>query len=183
MRRPCRRSCRGLRAVLMLLVAGAVCALLGCRGEPPPSAREVLTAMQEAASLPPGAVYDSRAVPGNAVPGGVDALDGTLLAALYGSAARGWGTGEDSPVVEAALFLSSRPEPAELAVFYCRDTTAALSVAAICRERLELLRRTRGGTAYAAWVEEGEVTVSGNFVLLVVSPDTREVLRAARAVI
>lgn len=178
MRRPCRRSCRGLRVILILLTAGVVCALLGCRGQPPPSAREVLTAMQEAASLPPGAVYDSRAVPGT-----VDALDGTLLAALYGSAARGWGTGEDSPVVEAALFLSSRPEPAELAVFYCRDTTASLSVAAVCRERLELLRRTRVGTAYAAWVEEGEVTVSGNFVLLVVSPDTREVLRAARAVI
>lgn len=183
MRKPCRIGCHGLRAVLLLLAVGAVCALLGCRGQPPPSAREVLTAMMEVAPLPPGEVYDSRAVSGNAVPGTVDVLDGTLLAALYGSAARGWGAGEDPPVVEAALFLSSRPEPAELAVFYCRDTTAALSVAAVCRERLELLRRTRVGTAYAAWVEEGEVTVSGNFVLLVVSPDTREVLRAARAVI
>lgn len=183
MRRPCKRSCHGLRAVLLLLAAGVVCALLGCRGQPPPSVREVLTAMMEVAPLPPGEVYDSHAVPGNAVPGAVDVLDDTLLAALYGSAARGWGAGEESPVVAAALFLSSSPEPAELAVFYCRDTTAALSVAAVCRERLELLRRTRVGSAYAAWVEEGEVTVSDNFVLLVVSPDTREVLRAARAVI
>lgn len=178
MRRPWRRSCRRLRVALLLVVAVSICPLLGCRGQPLPTAREVLTAMQEAAALPPGEVYDSAAEPGTA-----DALADSLLAALYGSATRGWAGEDDSPVVEAALFLSSRPEPAELAVFSCRDTTAALSVAAVCRERLSLLQHTWAGTDYAARVEEGEVTVAGNFVLLVVSPDTKEVLRAARDVI
>lgn len=177
MRRLWRRSRRRLRVALLLLAAVLTCPLLGCRGQPPPTAREVLTAMQEAAVLPPGEVYDSTAEFGAA-----DTLADPLLAALYGSAARGW-AGEDSPVAEAALFLSSRPEPAELAVFSCRDTAAALSVAAVCRERLSLLQRTWAGTDYAARVEEGEVTVAGNFVLLVVSPDTKEVLRAARGVI
>lgn len=178
MRRPWRRSRARLCWLLLLVAAVSICPLLGCRGQPPPTAREVLTAMQEAAVLPPGEVYDSAAEPGTA-----DALADSLLAALYGSAARGWAGEDDSPVVEAALFLSSRPEPAELAVLSCRDTTAALSVAAVCRERLSLLQRTWAGTDYAARVEKGEVTVSGNFVLLVVSPDTKEVLRAARDVV
>ena len=109
-----------------------------------------------------------------------------LFSALYGPAARNcFDGGQDAdgqptaPLAsDGALFLSAVPHPAELAVLQCPDRASALSVAALCRARLEGLRSAWAGTDYAAWAEAGDVTVADGFVLFAVCPDADRVLRA-----
>lgn len=139
-----------------------------------------------AADLPAGQVFSRRADPA-----GADHLSDTLFAALFGPAARGWladasdvsdpdQTGVSSTgaiIQDAALFLSVAPHPAELVVLRCTDSVSALSAAALCRERLSTLCVMWDDTAYAAWVEGGQVTVSGTFVLFAVSPEADDILR------
>ena len=113
-------------------------------------------------------------------------MDGVLFSALYGPAARNcFDGGQDAdgqptaPLAsDGALFLSAVPHPAELAVLQCPDRASALSVAALCRARLEGLRSAWAGTDYAAWAEAGDVTVADGFVLFAVCPDADRVLRA-----
>lgn len=168
-----------LLVTIQLLLAG----LLSCgRDLPPPAALVILDAMQAAADgLPAGLVYDRRADPA-----GSGYLDGVLFSALYGPAARNcFDGGQDAdgqptaPLAsDGALFLSAVPHPAELAVLQCPDRASALSVAALCRARLEGLRSAWAGTDYAAWAEAGDVTVADGFVLFAVCPDADRVLRA-----
>lgn len=168
-----------LLVTIQLLLAG----LLSCgRDFPPPAALVILDAMQAAADgLPAGLVYDRRADPA-----GSGYLDGVLFSALYGPAARNcFDGGQDAdgqptaPLAsDGALFLSAVPHPAELAVLQCPDRASALSVAALCRARLEGLRSAWAGTDYAAWAEAGDVTVADGFVLFAVCPDADRVLRA-----
>lgn len=170
-----------LLVTIQLLLAG----LLSCgRDLPPPAALVILDAMQAAADgLPAGLVYDRRADPA-----GSGYLDGVLFSALYGPAARNcFDGGQDAdgqptaPLAsDGALFLSAVPHPAELAVLQCPDRASALSVAALCRARLEGLRSAWAGTDYAAWAEAGDVTVADGFVLFAVCPDADRVLRAGR---
>ena len=167
-----------LLVTIQLLLAG----LLSCgRDLPPPAALVILDAMQAAADgLPAGLVYDRRADPA-----GSGYLDGVLFA-LYGPAARNcFDGGQDAdgqptaPLAsDGALFLSAVPHPAELAVLQCPDRASALSVAALCRVRLEGLRSAWAGTDYAAWAEAGDVTVADGFVLFAVCPDADRVLHA-----
>lgn len=168
-----------LLVAIQLLLAG----LLSCgRDLPPPAALVILDAMQAAADgLPAGLLYDRRADPA-----GSGYLDGVLFSALYGPAARNcFDSGQDAdgqptaPLAsDGALFLSAVPHPAELAVLQCPDRASALSVAALCRARLEGLRSAWAGTDYAAWAEAGDVTVADGFVLFAVCPDADRVLRA-----
>lgn len=170
-----------LLVTIQLLLAG----LLSCgRDLPPSAALVILDAMQAAADgLPAGLVYDRRADPA-----GSGYLDGVLFSALYGPAARNcFDGGQDAdgqltaPLAsDGALFLSAVPHPAELAVLQCPDRASALSVAALCRARLEGLRSAWAGTDYAAWAEAGDVTVADGFVLFAVCPDADRVLRAGR---
>lgn len=147
----------------------------------------MLAAMQAAATeLPAGQVFTRTSDPSAA-----DWLSDTLFAALFGPAARGWLSEDAEPtdisggaiIQDAALFLSLAPHPAELVVLRCADSASALSAATLCRERLRVLRATWSGTDYAAWVESGQVTVAGTFLLFAVSPEADELLRVgARAV-
>ena len=151
-----------LLVAIQLLLAG----LLSCgRDLPPPAALVILDAMQAAADrLPAGLVYDRRADPaGSGYLDGVQDADGQPTAPLAS---------------DGALFLSAVPHPAELAVLQCPDRASALSVAALCRARLEGLRSAWAGTDYAAWAEAGDVTVADGFVLFAVCPDADRVLRA-----
>ena len=147
-----------LLVTIQLLLAG----LLSCgRDLPPPAALVILDAMQAAADgLPAGLVYDRRADPA-----GSGYLDGVLFSALYGPAARNcFDGGQDADGQPTAPLAS--------------DGASALSVAALCRARLEGLRSAWAGTDYAAWAEAGDVTVADGFVLFAVCPDADRVLRA-----
>lgn len=185
-----------LCAVWLLLATTGLffCACSCAPPSPPPDAASVLAAMQSAVTeLPAGQVFSRRADPA-----GADHLSDTLFAALFGPAARGWladtsdvsniseisdsdqaGVSSTGAIIQdAALFLSVAPHPAELVVLRCTDSVSALSAAALCRERLSALCVMWDDTAYAAWVEGGQITVSGTFVLFAVSPAADDILRA-----
>lgn len=167
------------RVVTLLFVPVLLLTLLpACRSSsPPPDAQTILTSMQSIGTWPTGRVYSRSAAPDSA-----DYLSDDLFSALFGPAVRGWLSededGTPPPLSDAALFLSAAPHPAEIAVLRCTDMSAALSAVAICRDRLDLLRRTWADTAYAAWADAGVVTITGNYVLLAVTPEAEEVLRA-----
>lgn len=188
------------RPICCLTVILTLALLLVSCGEetPPPSADTVLSAMQAsmtetAQTLPDGLTY-TRATP----EGYPTYLSDTLFSALYGEAARGLLTADETaggtadeasdggsvpPVNDAAIFLSVAPYPCELAVFRCSDTRTAATVAGICRARLDTVSRGYKGGEWEAVAQGGRVVVEGCFVLLAVAEDPEAVLEAARRVI
>ncbi len=191
-------------AALLLLMTSCVSAC--APSAPPPDCRTVLQSMLAVAEdAPAGQVY-SR----DADPAGRGYLSGTLFAALYGPAGRGW-LGEDEtvglpdtapsaqdslPSVETAagetgasaqalirdgaVYLSTVRHPFEVAVFRCADLDSALSVAALCQARLELLRTAWRDSEYTDFVKRAEVTVSGCYVLVAVTNDPDPLLEAGQ---
>ncbi|MCQ2430283.1 MAG: hypothetical protein MJ192_08135 [Clostridia bacterium] len=165
---------------------------VGCASSPPPAAGTVLSAMQDAAGqLPAGQVYDLRNDPSAR-----GYLSDTLFSALYGPAARGLlgsggadaGDGRQpmtatAAITDAAVFLPEVPHPGELAVMICPDADSALSAAALCRLRLDLLKNAWKDSEYAVWTERAAVTVEDCCVLMAVTTDPDTVFEAARQVI
>ena len=162
---------------------------VGCASSPPPAARTVLSAMQDAAGqLPAGQVYDLRNDPSAR-----GYLSDTLFSALYGPAARGLldsaetdagdGRQPTSAITDAAVFLPEVPHPGELAVMICPDADSALSAAVLCRQRLDVLKSAWKDSEYAVWTERAAVTVEGCCVLMAVTTDPDAVFDAARQVI
>ena len=173
--------------VYVALLIGILLIFSGCgEREPPPSASEVLAAMQAvmedtAQILPEGLVYTRASSPTD--PG---YLNDTLFSALYGETARGLLADEPSErsvISDAALFLSVAPYPCELAVFRCSDARGTATAAAICRARLDAICCAWQGSEWAGELEDSVVAVEGEYVLLVVAPDTDAVLEAARRAI
>lgn len=113
----------------------------------------------------------------------IKTLTDTLISALYGEASRGWLTGEDPPVCDAAVFLPTVQHPAELAVFRCATAEDAGTVAMTCRARLDDLTRHWETGAYAAWVGGATVTVRERYVLLILTDDPSPLLHAASSAI
>ena len=160
------------------------------RSTPPPAASEVLTAMLEAAettsqSIPDG-IIRLTAAPSDSP----SHLAETFFAALYGEAGRGMlgreateGPPRGAPIQDGALYLSVSPCPWELGVFRCADGDTAREVAALCRGRLDTLRRGFAGSEYAAVASGGRVAVVGNWVFLAVCEDPTTVLDAAARVL
>ena len=179
--------CRVLACLLCCILSVLIFPSCGRRETPPPSAMEVLTAMQEAMvdtaqPLPDGLTYTRGA--------DVDApsyLTDTLFSALYGQAARGLfqpdTTGGDQtapPIGDAALFLSVSPYPCELAVFRCSDLRSAATVAGLCRGRLDTVAQGYRGSEWETVAQGGKVTVDGCYVLLVIAEDPDAGLARAR---
>ncbi|MBQ3507368.1 MAG: hypothetical protein IJA91_02355 [Clostridia bacterium] len=180
-----------MRSLLCLLICGLLLTgtLVSCdrKRVPPPSAMEILTAMQAAMtdtaqSLPDGLSY-TRGVDGESP----SYLTDTLFSALYGQAARGLfqpdsGEGGEGvpPIGDAALFLSISPYPCELAVFRCSDLRSAATVAGLCAARLDTVARGYRGSEWEAVARGGKVTVDGCYVLLAVAEDPDTVLACAK---
>ncbi len=179
-----------LLSILPLLLT----ALPACsRATPPPSVSSVLEAMHAAdTTLPAGLLYD-RAAPTEAP----NHLGDTLLSALYGSAVNALilpkitatttvapprETGA-LPQVEIAVFLAQALHPGEIAVFRCPDARTVAAAAALCRTRLDTIRRGWSDSDYASLTERGTVVVEGSYVLLVVAEDPERILTAARRAI
>ena len=160
------------------------------RNRIPPAASEVLTAMLEAAettsqSIPDG-IIRLTAAPSDSP----SHLAETFFAALYGEAARGMlgreateGPPRGAPIQDGAIYLSVSPYPWELGVFRCADGDTAREVAALCRGRLDTLRRGFAGGDYEEAASGGRVAVEGNWVLLVLCEDPAPLLEAARRLI
>lgn len=178
---------RRLRFSVLILILSLL--VPSCTGKttPPPSAMEVLTAMQEAMTdtaqpLPDGLLYTrgmNKDEPSY--------LTDTLFSALYGEAAGGLlqpdADGEESsvpPIGDVALFLSVAPYPCELAVFRCSDLRSAATVAGLCRGRLDMVVQGYRGSKWEAVAQGGMVTVDGCYVLLAITEDPEAVFARAK---
>jgi len=169
------------RMALLFIVVFCLLAA-SCSPRPPASAEAVLDSMCAVMGEGANGLVRVRGVPSDSPLYLTDAL----LSALYGSAARGWLEAEDgdTPLInDAALFLSVAQIPFELAVFRCSDARGAATAAAICRARLDTIRRAWQGSQWTGELENAVVVVEGEFVLLVVAPDPDVVLEAARRTI
>lgn len=169
------------RLALLFVIAGCLL-VTSCSRRPPATAEAVLDPMCEAMGEGANGVVRMRSVS----PDSPMYLTDALLSALYGSAARGWldAEGGDTPLInDAALFLSAAKIPYELAVFRCSDTRGTAMAAALCRARLDVIRRAWQGSEWASELENSVVAVEGEFVLLVVAADSDAVLEAARGAI
>lgn len=178
---------RPVFSLILALVAAVTLLFSSCgRNRIPPAASEVLTAMLEAAettsqSIPDG-IIRLTAAPSDSP----NHLTEIFLAALYGEAARGMlgdGATEGPPVQDGALYLSVSPYPWELGVFRCADGDTAREVAALCRGRLDTLRRGFAGGEYEEAASGGRVAVEGNWVILALCDDPAPLLEAARRLI
>ncbi len=185
-------------ALLLSLMLG----LASCGGRAlPPAAMEILMAMQaampdSAQTLPEGLIYTLHPAEGEGITEEKpEYLSATLLAALYGEAARGLipvetdKTNETEetdeqmtvpPINDVAIFLSLAPHPCEMAVFRCSDARGAATAAKLCRARADLVRRSWAGTEWADTAGRATVAVEGNYVLFVVADDPDRILRATR---
>ena len=187
--------------ICLILLSLVMPTLPACGGRtaPPPAAAAVLEAMQaamrdSAQTLPDGLIYTRAAEAGDPAH-----LSDTLFSALFGEAARGLLGGDAKgdaegtegaeaaegapPIGDAAIFLSVAPYPCELAVLRCSDTRSILSVAGLCRGRLDTVARAYAGGEWADVAARGVVAVEGSFVLLVISEDPEAVLAGARRAI
>ena len=171
-----------------LLVWFAVLMTLGvtvssCSPSPPPSASEVLLAMQSALAesgqpLPDG-VIRLTAAPTNSP----SCLTETLFSALYGEAARGLLTAEGEqlpPIGDGATYLSYASYPRELAVFRCSDLSCAATVGRLCQSRVDILCRR---VSEAEISVKGRVWVEGCYVILAVCEDPTPAIDAAKSLI
>lgn len=179
--------CRVLACLLCCILPVLILPSCGGRDAPPPSAPDVLTAMETAMTdtaqtLPDGLIYTRAADPSSP-----SYLTDTLFSALYGEAARGLfqpdtaAEGESVPPIgDAALFLSISPYPCELAVFRCSDLRSAATVAGLCYGRLDAVAQGYRGSEWEAIAQKGRVAVEGCYVLLAVAEDPDEILTRAK---
>ncbi len=154
--------------------------MTSCSRQPPVSAAVVLDSMCEVGGKPTNGVVRMRGVSSDSPL----YLTDSLLSALYGEAARGWMGDDGVPLInDVALFLPAAKTPYELAVFRCSDARGTATAAAICRARLDAICCAWQGSEWAGELEDSVVAVEGEYVLLVVAPDTDAVLEAARRAI
>ncbi len=140
------------------------------------SSAQVLSALIDAEiGLPAGQIYLSAASEDDA-----SYLSPDLVAALYGEGELPW---QLSLLEDYGLFLSTAQHPCEFAVFRVRARSDTDDVAAMCLSRLDALRIHYKDTAYAAYLQNARVVVSGNYVLLLISSDTAHALGAAKRVL
>ena len=167
--RPFGLSCFPRFLVLLLLP----CLLLGCRAQGV-TAKAVLSAIcKEEASLPAGAFYwlsseEDKERPSDA-----------LLAAAFG---------EGSPPsslfeVEDAAFFFSYTQTCEFSVFLCKRASGTEAVSKMCLHRLEQLKNAFGEENLPPALKSATVVTRGRWVLLCVSTDAQNALRAFRRAI
>ncbi len=159
-----------LRLLIFIILP---CLLLGCHSQGV-SAKDVLSAIcEEEVSLPAGVLYwlsseEERERPSDA-----------LLAAAFG---------EGSPPsslfeVEDAAFFFSYTQTCEFSVFLCKRASETDAVAKMCLRRLEQLKNAFGKENLPPALKSATVVTRGRWVLLCVSTDAENALRAFRRAI
>lgn len=155
-----------------------LCCLLlsvGCAPDSP-APEQVLAALVEAEiGLPAGQVYLASAEAHE-----VSYLSDGMICDLYGNGELPW---QLSLVQDYGIFLSSAQHPCEFAAFLCYSRSDTDQVATMCHARLDALRAHYNGTDFASYTQNARVAVVGRYVLLMVSSDAENALRAARRVL
>ncbi len=164
-----------MKKTTLILILFLIFTLPSCVERDRPTCREILgEIMLSEIGLPAGKVYSMNTPEGHS-----EYLPEHLVNVLYGNGekpvmADGWH--------DLALFLPSSPHPCELAVFLCdSDDTATDTARMLCR-RLDIIRTAKGGEN-AALLDTATVTVMQNYVLFIISSDTRNALKTASKII
>jgi hypothetical protein len=136
------------------------------------SCRAVLEAMMQAElSLPAGKIYHMK-TDGKKN----EHLSKALICALLPGDSM-LGVTEDW--LDCAVFLPSSDHPCEFFVVLCQNRDAAEDTALLLGARLATIKRAkedRGGM-----LESAKVVIYGNYVLLIISADSENALRSAKA--
>ena len=145
------------RSLLLYFIILAVCASLFSCGEAQKSCSEELGILLGDTVLPVGETY---------VCGAEEASEGYLspdtARALYGEDA-----GEILALCEDfAIFVSSRPNPFEAAVFRCYSASDCDRVAAMLLSRINEVQIALRSTSIAGAYDTAEVTVRGRTVMM-----------------
>ena len=158
------------KIVLLCLLLALSFLLLACNGQKGVTAEEAVLAMCQAEKpLPDGKLYVRSAALDDE-----KAISDTLLSALYGN---GMLPPELDEVSDAAFYISYT-SPVEFAAFQCKSRDSTEAVAALCHQRLDILRSVRTEDADIPYLERAEITVCGRWVILCISSDTDAVIRA-----
>ena len=161
-----------MRIIAAFLILLLPFSFVACGRQENTSCREILHAMTEAEiGLPSGKVYSMKAARGDD-----EYLSEHLINSLYGDGstpvmADGW--------LDLALFLSSSAHPCEMAVFLCNSRNTANDTARMLCRRLDVIRHTKSDCELSCYFDSASVTVKGNYVLLVISSDTENILKVA----
>ena len=159
-----------LISVIRLLIFNTV----SCSQKAEPSCRELIVALTDSEiALPAGKIYSMSAPEGDD-----EYLSISLLSSLYGN-------GSEPALLDCwldcAVFLSRGEHPCEFAVFLCDSHNSATDTARLLCNRLDLIRHAKSSENYCDMLEGATVTVSENFVALIVSGDTPRAVAVLRA--
>ncbi len=166
---------RGLANLILCCLLCCILCFAGCARQLP-SPDRVLCALTDAEiGLPPGQTYLASAQAHETA-----YLSDDMFSTLYGKGELPW---QLSLVEDYGIFLSTAQHPCEFAAFLCYSRSDTDLVAAMCQERLDLLRAHYNGTQYASYTQGARVAVVGRYVLLLVSSDADHALDAARRVL
>ena len=156
-------------AMLCLLLALSLL-FAACNGQGGVSAEAAVLAMCQAEKpLPDGKLYVRSAASDDE-----KAISDTLLSALYGNGS----LPPELDEVSDAAFYFSYTSPVEFAAFRCKSSDGTEAVAALCHQRLDILRSVRTEASDTAYLDRAEITVCGKWVLFCISSDTDAVIRA-----
>lgn len=162
-------------AALFLSVFLLISLLSSCSNEKKaPSCLTVLEAMTLAeVGLPAGRIYSLASEDDGY-------LSDSLIKALYGNGslpaiAQSW--------IDCAVFISTLGHPCELAVVYCTDRNAAEDTARLFGSRLNSLRALKSDEQHGNMLDLAQISIRGNFVLMIISSDPDNALKIAKKLI
>ena len=160
-----------LRGVLIALLSVALI-LCGCERDRR-SAEELLCEVCSSLSMPAGRIYLSGAEEGNE-----NFLDIETAKALYGTDAES----VLSLVEDFAIYVSAKASPCEAAVFRCYSASDTDTVAAICLERVDMIRILLKDIGAARLADGAQVAIRGDCVFLLIVEDHEAAKKAIRRV-
>ena len=146
------------------------------------SCEEIVRAIAEnEVGIPAGKIYSASAGEGED-----DYIPDSLVNSLFGEGGRlalfdGW--------VDCAFFMPSSSHPCEIVAILCDTPETAKDTARLLCRRLNTIRNVKGGsqnintTDLAVYLDSAEVTISRNYVLLIISSDTAAAKKCALAMI
>ena len=150
--------------------------VVGCAERRKPSCRELVQMLTNAEIyLPAGNIFSLSAKEGDD-----GFVSDSLLSALYGN-------GEIPPLrecwIDGAMFLSSNDHPCEFAVILCNSHDAATDTARLLCRRIDAIRTTKNKPEYKELIENATVTVRGNYVVFIISSDSKSAFKAIKKVL
>ena len=164
-------------AVFFLAILLIICSLTSCGGQKRPiSCREILSSVTDAEiGLPAGKFYSLKALEGED-----EYLPPSLIGSLLGNGsypevAESW--------LDCALYLSLGAHPCEFAVILCQSRDDAEDTAKLFCARLASIKLVKSKSEHADLLDDAKITITGNYVLFIISSDSDTALSVAKKAI